>query len=166
MQLIQQTMGDFDLNSLSVVLVLQVLSKEWHQCTWVIFLKSYWSNKCVVPLTVTVFEASFLIICLLTEKMGSPWRSLCFRNLLYWWCGHDHLNCRFLYGIWYIYSCLHPFLLFLAMCSFCIHFDSYTIRVWYSSRFFPPWGQECFWMAFFSRSDVSFSAYFNCLRLV
>lgn len=35
----------------------------------VIFLKSYWSNKCVVPLTVTVFEASFLIICLLTEKM-------------------------------------------------------------------------------------------------
>lgn len=95
----------------------------------------------------------------LNRENGSPWRSLCFRNLLYWWCGHDHLNCRFLYGIWYIYSCLHPFLLFLVMCSFCKHFDSYTIRVWYSSRFFPPWGQECFWMAFYK--EITILSLFN-----
>lgn len=71
-----------------------------------IFLKSNCSDQCVIPADLNSFCGFIFDYLSCNRENGSQWRSLCFGNLLTWKWWHDHLNCRFLYGIWYIYSWL------------------------------------------------------------
>lgn len=79
-----------------------------------IFLKSNCSDQCVILADLNSFCGFIFDYLSCNRENGSQWRSLCFGNLLTWKWWHDHLNCRFLYGIWYIYSWLpHVSLLFV-----------------------------------------------------
>lgn len=89
-----------------------------------IFLKSNCSDQCVILADLNSFCGFIFDYLSCNRENGSQWRSLCFGNLLTWKWWHDHLNCRFLYGIWYIYSWLpHVSLLFVR------HFYSFKHEI-------------------------------------
>lgn len=83
-----------------------------------IFLKSNCSDQCVILADLNSFCGFIFDYLSCNRENGSQWRSLCFGNLLTWKWWHDHLNCRFLYGIWYIYSWLPHH---CCLCDFFTH---------------------------------------------